>query len=92
MDEKLLEANILFQKGEVDEALNLLNTILESENQNVDCLMLRATIFYKMQQWGNALNDLNLILEKEPNHQAATNYKTMIMNILTFWNKESFNP
>jgi len=55
-------------------------------------MLLRAQVYYKMQQWGNALNDLNHLLMLEPENTAAQNYKTMVLNIISFWNKDNYNP
>ena len=92
MEEKYLTAETLFNDGNTLEALDILNEILNNEGRNIDSLLLRASIFYKMQKWGEALNDLNLIMETDPENQMAISYKSMVMNILSYWNKDNFNP
>jgi tetratricopeptide (TPR) repeat protein len=92
MDDRYLKAEALFNAGNLQEAVEILNEILKSDNRNTGSLLLRGNIYYRQQKWGDALNDLNLILETEPDHQVAKNYKSMIMNIISFWNKDSCNP
>jgi tetratricopeptide (TPR) repeat protein len=92
MDERYLKAEILFNEGRTQETLAVIDEILESDSLNIDFLLLRAKAFYRLQRWGDALNDLNLILEIDPDHKMAHNYKSMVMNIISFWNKDNFNP
>jgi tetratricopeptide (TPR) repeat protein len=91
-EEQYKKAELLFNGGNAEEAIAVLNEMLLNDNLNPECLMLRAKIFYQQQKWGNALNDLNQILETDPGHQMAQSYKSMVMNIISFWNKDSFNP
>jgi len=92
MDDRYLEAESLFNAGSTNESLFILDEILSQESLNVDCLMLRAKVYYRLQKWGDALNDLNKIQEIEPDHRMAQNYKSMVMNIISFWNKDNYNP
>jgi tetratricopeptide (TPR) repeat protein len=92
MDERYLQAEILFNDGDSQESLAILNEILKSDSRNVDSLLLRAKVFYRLQKWGDALNDLNLILEVEPENQMSKSYKSMVMNIISYWNKDNYNP
>jgi tetratricopeptide (TPR) repeat protein len=92
MDDRYLKAETLLNDGNLNETLDILNGILKSDNLNIDCLLLRGNIYYRQQKWGEALNDFNLILEIEPNHNLAKNYKSMIMDIISYWNKDNFNP
>jgi glycerate 2-kinase len=92
MDEELNKAEMHFSEGRPKEALLILNPKIKKDHFNLECLTLRAKIYYHLQNWGEALNDLNLILENDPNNQMAQNYKLMINDIVTFWNKDNFNP
>jgi hypothetical protein len=92
MDERYLQAETLFVDGETQQSLAILNDILKSDSLNINCLLLRAKVFYRLQKWGDALNDLNLILEIEPENQMAKTYKSMVMNIISYWNKDNYNP
>lgn len=92
LEEKYVKAETIFNNGNTLEALDILNEILNDEGRNINCLLLRANVFYKMQKWGEVLNDLNLILEIDPENQMAKSYKSMVINILSYWNKDNFNP
>lgn len=92
MVEELNKAEILFNEGKLNEALELLNEYSKNDPFNIECLLLRAKAYYKMQRWGDALNDLNSVLNKEPENKVANNYKSMVINIISFWNKDNYNP
>jgi tetratricopeptide (TPR) repeat protein len=92
MEIMLNKAAQAFNDNKIDESLELISIILHSQPEHVDALILRARIFQKQQIWGNALNDLNRILELEPDNKIANSLKIMIIDIIRFWNKDSFNP
>jgi tetratricopeptide (TPR) repeat protein len=92
MTGELNTAENLFGKGELEECLNLINEELESDENNSDALVLRARVYYNQQKWGAALIDLNKVLVQNEKHVLAKNYKQMVLNILSFWNKDSYNP
>lgn len=92
MKNRLIEAEEYFEKGELANGLLAIEHLLETEQNDCNVLMLKAKIFYKQQKWGDALNALNKILELDPEHEPAKNYKQMVMDIISFWNKDSFNP
>lgn len=92
MSEQLREAETEFDKGNLDQCCLILNQIIADDHYNTQALMLRAKVNYNWQKWGDALNDLNRILEVDPEHQLAKNYKQMVLNILTYWNKDNYNP
>lgn len=92
MNSKVSEAEKLYTLGNLDACAVLLNEILEAESNNVEALMLRAKLNYGRQKWGDALNDLGRILEIDANHKIAKNYKQIVLNILTYWNKDNYNP
>jgi predicted Zn-dependent protease len=88
----LKTANVAFSEGDVDKCLNQTNQILTDNPGNIEALLLQIKVFYKMQRWGDALNNINKILELENDNQLALNYKEMITNIISFWNKDYYNP
>jgi uncharacterized protein HemY len=92
MENRCLEAEFLLNEGNTHEALIMLESILDKEPMNKTALFLRAKVYYKLQQWGNALNDLNNIIDNYEDNDAAINYKKMIVDIIKFWNKDSYNP
>lgn len=86
------EAEVLFNQGLIDESLVLIDSQIADENVSLDAYLLRSRIYYKLQRWGDCLNDLNRILEFEPENTIAKNYKKMVLDIIRFWNKDSYNP
>jgi tetratricopeptide (TPR) repeat protein len=92
MNEEYKKAESLFTGGNAEEAIAVLNEMLLNGNLDAECFMLRAKVYYQQQQWGNALNDLNRVLENDADHQMAKSYKSMVMSIILFWNKDNFNP
>ena len=87
-----IEVNKLEEGGKLGEVETLLSNYLSNNPLDTEAMLLRAQVYYKMQQWGNALNDLNHLLMLEPENTAAQNYKTMVLNIISFWNKDNYNP
>lgn len=92
MKNHLIKAEGYFEKGELANGLMEIEHLLKTAQNDCNALMLKAKIFYKQQKWGDALNALNRILELEPEHEPAKNYKQMVMDIISFWNKDSYNP
>lgn len=92
MEYNLDLANEAVERGNIAEGIEIVNHILNEDSKNIKVLMFKATILYKQQKWGDTLNVLNSVLELDSAHQAAKNYKLMVMNILSFWNKDSYNP
>jgi predicted Zn-dependent protease len=85
-------ALLAYEKGDLDESLIMAGSLLKGDENNCELLLLKAKIMYKQQKWGDALNVLNSILLIDSNHTAAINYKQMVMDILTFWHKDNYNP
>jgi tetratricopeptide (TPR) repeat protein len=94
MNNNLIKATMAFEDNNLDESLRLVETIIEQQNETdfTDALLLKAKILYKQQKWGDTLNILNKILDVDPNNEQASNYKTIVQNILTFWHKDNYNP
>lgn len=92
MSEEILTAENEFIQGNLELCNQLVNKILANDQMNIQALLLRAKLSYNWQKWGDALNDLNRIIEIDANHQLAKNYKQMVINILTYWNKDNYNP
>ena len=92
MKNKVIEAEKLYTLDNLEACAVLINEVIALEENNVDALILRAKLNYKQQNWGNALNDLNRILDIDPNNGFAENYKQIVLNILTYWNKDNYNP
>jgi len=92
MEENRSKAEKLFDEGKLIETLDELAEMLKINTSDIESLLLRAKVYYRLQKWGEALNDLNFILAVAPENVAAKNYKSMVMDIISFWNKDSFNP
>lgn len=88
----LKNANIAFSNGDLDQCLVYTHELLDENKFDCDALMLQAKVYYKKQDFGDALNCVNRILEKEKSNEIALNYKEMIVNIISFWNKDHYNP
>lgn len=54
-----------------DLAVELLNTVVEIEPDNIGARMRRATIFYAQDDYANALVDLGEVMTREPRHYTA---------------------
>ena len=92
MENKLNEADQAFKSGDLSKGIMIVEQILDNDHSNIEALLLKAQIRFKQQEWGNALNALNKVLMIEPDQKVAIHYRQMIMNILSFWNKDNYNP
>lgn len=91
-NEAIIIAENFLDNGKYEASEHIISKLLAVDKDDVNALMIRAKISYKLQRWGDTLNDLNQILALDPQHQQAASYKQMVMNILTFWNKDNYNP
>lgn len=92
MELSIEDAVIEFQQGRMEKCERIVTEILATQTNNIDALLLRAKLYYSWQKWGSALNDLNRILELDVNNEIAKNYKEMVINIISYWNKDNYNP
>lgn len=80
-------------KGKVDEAIELLNELIESSTPpcNADELYyLRGNAYRKLGNWQQALNNYLEAINLNP-QSPAVHAREMIMNILEFYNKDMYN-
>ncbi len=89
---ELEKAEQFFNEGKVEESLSIIRSEMDINGESFDFLLLKAKNQYKLQLWGDCLNTLNKVLAIDKNCIPAQNYKKMVMNIVSFWNKDSFNP
>ncbi len=89
---ELERAEHFFNEGKVEESLSVIRSEIENSGETNDLLLLMAKNQYKLQLWGDCLNSLNKILALDENNIPAKNYKQMVLDIISFWNKDSFNP
>jgi hypothetical protein len=92
MDDFLVKAKEALDHNRLDEAKLILDEILAGSPLNIEAFLLRSQLFHKLQAWGDSINDLNRVLEIEPDHKVAKNYKSMVLQIIRYWNKDSYNP
>ena len=87
---ELEEVQALLQQGKNAEAKRMFESMPESEN--VEYWMMRGTIEQRFQQWGKAYNAFVKVQQIDPEHVEAKTQIAMIDSILSFWNKDQFNP
>lgn len=92
MSKEIETAIAYFEAENIEKSLVIVNQVLEYDADNVDALLLKAKISYKFQEWGDTLNYLNRALAIDPENLVVLNFKKMVMNIMNYWNKDSFNP
>jgi len=92
MNKEIEKAIACFEAESIEKAEEIAERILEFDADHVEALLLMAKISYKYQKWGDSLNFLNRVLAIEPDSAVAINYKKMVMGIISYWNKDSFNP
>jgi tetratricopeptide (TPR) repeat protein len=89
----LAKANIYFGKNELTAALESVNQLIQSKNEDLSKgLLLRARIHFRMQNWGDAINDFSSVLELDPGNQEAKSGIEMAKNILGYFTPDMFNP
>ncbi len=89
--DKKEEIKNCINQQQYDEALRLVEVLLDSEPLNADYLCLKADINKKKGLWGDALNQYNKILEHYPEHQQAQIEKGMIQSIFNLSNIDIFD-
>ena len=87
---ELEEVQNLLQQGKNAEAKRMFESIPESGD--VEYWMLKGTIEQRFQQWGKAYNAFVKVQQIDPEHVEAKTQIAMIDSILSFWNKDQFNP
>jgi lipopolysaccharide biosynthesis regulator YciM len=86
------KAKKAFNDNNLELAEQLLNRLLIENPDSVEALLLRSQVYHKQQKWGPTINDLNRVLELDPDNILAKNYKEITKQIISFWNKDSYNP
>ncbi len=80
------------EKGDRKEALRLLEEELRRCPEDEEMLLLGGELWYAEGKMADALNKFNALLRLNPSHRKATNYVTMINNILSYYCKDMYNP
>ncbi len=90
MSKELNEAINLFQEYKLDEAQELLESIIKSKPDELEALIYLGKIHSRTQNYGVAMNYFNSVLEIQPNNSAAKTGLTLIKNILQLTNNFYF--
>jgi tetratricopeptide (TPR) repeat protein len=79
-------------RGEVSEAIRELDDYLDSTTERQDeAYYLRGNAYRKLGNWQQALNNYQLATDHNPN-SPAREARSMVMDILNFYNKDIYNP
>lgn len=93
MIDDFVKASSHFDKSELPQALETVNQLIHSRNEDLaKGLLLRGRIHYRMQNWGDAINDFSSVLELDPGNQEAKTGIEMAKNILGYFTPDMFNP
>lgn len=86
---KQIEA--LIEKGQVDEAMELINDMLNTEVQGKDQLYyMRGNLYRKRADWHKAMNDYQRAMELN-DQSPAVGARKALLDILNFYNKDMYN-
>lgn len=79
------------QNGEVNESIERLHKLLNSESTNQDKIhYLLGNAYRKLGNWQLAMNHYQYALDLNP-HSPASTAKSMLIDIMNFYNKDMFN-
>ena len=79
------------QNGEVHESIDTLRKLLNSESTNQDKIhYLLGNAYRKLGNWQLAMNHYQYALDLNP-HSPASTAKSMLIDIMNFYNKDMFN-
>jgi predicted negative regulator of RcsB-dependent stress response len=90
MKDLMIEARVAFGEGKLEEALGMLEGA--SMEDNPEACFLMGEIYYNQQNWGAALNQFRACLVLDEDNKPAQTYVDMILNILSFFHTDQFNP
>lgn len=89
--EQLKHIKELITKGEVEQAISELNTLLLTDFSGKDqAYYLLGNAFRKQGNWQMALNNYRYAIDLNPQSPAQEAHR-MVMDILNFYNKDMFN-
>ena len=81
----------ILNEGRVNEAIILLNNLLDTQLQETDKIYyLMGNAYRKIGDWQGALNNYQKAIEANPN-SPAKHARTMVIEVLDFYNKDMFN-
>ena len=83
----------LYDNYKLDEAEELLDSILENDYNRVKALVLKGKIYSRRQDYGKAINMFNMVIEIDAENKDAIIGLKLISNILKLSNNYYFeNP
>lgn len=90
MEDLRREVEVLIEKKQFDEAVELLNNGLKDDESNLQLLELRGNVYYTQEKFGDALNDFNKVLKEDKENKAILAKAEMVKQILRFQNLDIF--
>lgn len=91
MNKELLEIKNKIQSNQVEEAIQNLHDYMATETQNEDfAFYLLGNAYRKKGDWQKALQSYAEAIERNPDSPAAQ-AKSMLLDILNFYNKDMYN-
>lgn len=89
--EQSAQINTLIQEGQIDKAINLIDEILSTDYPQKDQLYyLLGNAYRKQGNWQQALNNYQYAIDINA-ESPAVEARSMLMNILEFFNKDMYN-
>lgn len=88
--EQLKAIKELINQGNTDEAIKILDKLIEENPACDEAYYLRGNAYRKHGDWQTALNNYLSAIEINPN-SPALQAKDMLMKILNFYNKDMYN-
>lgn len=91
MNERLIEIKNILKSGDTETAISLLNRLIVSDGSHTaEAYYLLGNAFRKKGDWQGALNSYQEAIQLDPSSPAAS-ARSMVMDILNFYNKDMFN-
>ena len=89
--EQSAQINTLIQEGQIDKAINLIDEILSTDYPQKDQLYyLLGNAYRKQGNWQQALNNYQYAIDINA-ESPAVEARSVLMNILEFFNKDMYN-
>ncbi len=85
------EIKDLIYKGKIDQAIDLLNNHVLLNPADDEAWYLRGNAYRKKEDFQQALNNYLQAMELNPDSPAVEAHK-MLMEILNYYNKDTYNP
>lgn len=88
--DKYTQIKALIEDGKTQEAIGMLDTLIEGEEASDVLYYLRGNAYRKQSDWISAINNYLKAMELNPESPAVEAYK-MAMDIQNFYNKDMYN-